>query len=116
MALARAQRGERWLEFGEVESTLRRLLSDFGPPRQSPHPEYPFWRLLRDGLWEIPLQDKVGKDLTNQGDAKVRTLRALSVKGGFKQWIFDALKRDPDLVRICSQTMLEKAWGNFSFR
>lgn len=110
MALARVQRGERWLEFKEVESTLRKLLLDFGPPRQTPHPEYPFWRLLRDGIWEVSLQDRVSKDLTKQGDAKVRTLRALSVKGGFNKWIFDALKKDPQLVRICSQTMLEKAF------
>jgi len=110
MALARAQRGERWLDFAEVESTLRRLLLDFDPPRQSPHPEYPFWRLLRDGLWEIPLQDSVSEDLTKQGDAKVQTLRALGVKGGFKKRIFDALNKDPELVRICSQAMLEKAF------
>jgi putative restriction endonuclease len=110
LALAHAQRGERWLEFRAIESDLRRLLLDFGPPRQSPHPEYPFWRLLRDGLWDIPLKDEIAKDLTKQGDAKVRTLRETGAKGGFKKWIFDALKEDPEAIKCCAQNMLNKAF------
>lgn len=110
MALAQVQSGERWLEFGKIEPNLRQLLLDFGPPRQSPHPEYPFWRLLRDGLWDIPLQDKISQDLTKQGDAKVRNLRLLGAKGGFKKSIFNDLKKDPELLKCCAQTMLEKAF------
>jgi putative restriction endonuclease len=110
IALAKVRRGERWLEFEKIEGILRQLLLDFGPPRQSPHPEYPFWRLLRDGLWDIPLQDKIGEDLTNQGDAKVRNLRTLGAKGGFKKRIFDALRKDPALLKCCAQIMLEKAF------
>ncbi len=44
LALARVQRGEERLASfeEEIEPRLERLLREFGPPRQSFHPEYPF--------------------------------------------------------------------------
>jgi putative restriction endonuclease len=36
-----------------VGRDLTGLLKEFGPPRQSYHPEYPFWRLQNDGAWEV---------------------------------------------------------------
>ena len=56
LALAAVQRGQdRFLRFAEIEERLKKLLIDFGPPRKSYHPEYPFWRLQNDGdFWEIP--------------------------------------------------------------
>lgn len=55
LALGRAQRGEpRLVPFVDVEYLLSSLLARFGPSRRSHHPEYPFWRLQNDGLWEIP--------------------------------------------------------------
>src|SRR5262245_36280282 len=53
-ALGRWVRGERGdLPFREAESDLTALLKEFGPPRQSYHPEYPFWRLQNDGVWSV---------------------------------------------------------------
>jgi hypothetical protein len=49
-----------------LEAPLRHLLADFGPPRRSVHPEYPFWYLKNDGFWtvhsEAPLLYRTGKD------------------------------------------------------
>ncbi|QBI19161.1 hypothetical protein ER308_06140 [Egibacter rhizosphaerae] len=28
-------------------------LADFGPPRRHHHPEFPFWHLRNDGIWEV---------------------------------------------------------------
>ena len=36
-----------------MDRTLGDLLREFGPPRKSVHPEYPFWRLQHDSLWEV---------------------------------------------------------------
>jgi len=36
-----------------LEPDLERLLFEFGPPRKAYHPEYPFWRLQNDGVWEV---------------------------------------------------------------
>jgi putative restriction endonuclease len=53
-ALGRWSRGERDdLTFREAAPDLTALLKEFGPPRQSYHPEYPFWRLQNDGVWAV---------------------------------------------------------------
>jgi putative restriction endonuclease len=46
-------RGEQDLPFRELEPDLTALLKEFGPPRQSYHPEYPFWRLQNDRVWAV---------------------------------------------------------------
>lgn len=58
IALAQIQRdGGRWLSYPELEPKLRNLLSQFGPPRRTQHPEHPSWRLRNDGIWEIREKD-----------------------------------------------------------
>ena len=43
--------------FREAEPELTALLREFGPPRKSDHPEQPFWRLQRDGVWVVNAPD-----------------------------------------------------------
>src|SRR4051812_22525417 len=52
-ALGRWQRGLTEVTFREAEPDLTALLQEFGPPRKSDHPEQPFWRLQRDGVWSV---------------------------------------------------------------
>src|SRR3954447_6114073 len=53
-ALGRWCRGDHAdLPFSEVNRDLTALLQEFGPPRQSYHPEYPFWRLRNDGVCSV---------------------------------------------------------------
>ena len=53
-ALGRLLRREsRLVSFSDLGPELSRLLEEFGPPRRSVHPEYPFWRSPNDGLWEV---------------------------------------------------------------
>ncbi|HJN77839.1 MAG TPA: hypothetical protein QGF58_28240, partial [Myxococcota bacterium] len=56
MALARLQGGgERLWSFEDINPLLHELLVEFGPgDRKSVHPEYPFWYLRNDGVWEVP--------------------------------------------------------------
>jgi putative restriction endonuclease len=45
-ALGRWSRGEpAGIPFKQADADLTGLLKEFGPPRQSYHPEYPSWRL-----------------------------------------------------------------------
>ncbi len=54
LALGHYQRGgDRMIAFTAVEEHLKNMLMEFGPFRQSYHPEYPFWRLQSDGIWEL---------------------------------------------------------------
>jgi len=53
-ALVRWSRGDRAdIPFIEVDADLTGLLKEFGPLRQSYHPEYSFWRLQNDGAWLV---------------------------------------------------------------
>src|SRR5437764_9480521 len=53
-ALGRWARGDTGdVPFREAAPALAALLKEFGPPRRSLHPEYPFWRLQNDGVWAV---------------------------------------------------------------
>lgn len=105
LALARVQRGEsRLVAFTDVEEPLRRLLVEFGPSRDSYHPEYPFWRLQSDHLWEVP-----GGELLRQREGNtnppVTELRRAS--GGFPAVVDAALRANPELVRELGHEVLD---------
>ena len=60
LALGRLSQDEnRLVRYEDVEARLRQLLERFGPPRQVTHPEFPFWHLQTDGIWEIPDRDSL---------------------------------------------------------
>lgn len=106
-ALGRLQKGsERLQEFSDLEADLERLLIDFGPPRKSVHPEYPFWRLQRDGIWEVtcPTSLRIRKSNT---DPLKSELRKVGVKGGFTGAIFDVLKVHPEILCLVANNILE---------
>jgi putative restriction endonuclease len=105
LALGRVARKEpRLVAFQDIEPVLRRLLLEFGPTRASYHPEYPFWRLQRDGIWEVVDSERL-KPRRSNTDPSVRTLRP--AMGGFTQTVDAALRRDPALLRRVGALMLE---------
>jgi putative restriction endonuclease len=96
LALARLARGEKSLPFSECEKELTDLLREFGPSRKSFHPEYPFWRLQSDGLWEvtatIPLDSR--KSSTDPPKTQLRLGHAV---GSFPERIRRRLLSSPAL-------------------
>jgi putative restriction endonuclease len=98
--------GEREIPYSRIDEDLRELLIEFGPTRSSVHPEYPFWHLQSDGLWE----------LTNSTDLQPRTggsnpprsqLLASDVHGGFPEPIFWAALTDPHLFADLAHDLLD---------
>ena len=84
-ALARSRRNRnRFLPYTEVDEKLRQLLIDFGPTRRSYHPEYPFWRLQNDGIWELKNAENISLR-TGSTDAKKNDLVKYNVLGGFRK-------------------------------
>jgi putative restriction endonuclease len=107
LALGRVVRGEdRMAPFPDIEQKLRRLLEEFGPPRQSVHPEYPFWRLQRDGIWEVEGADSLPRRSGNK-EPLVSELRAREIPGGFPEEIDRAFREDPLLVAEAALTVLQ---------
>ncbi len=104
-ALGRCLRGEdRLMSYEIVDKDLKKLLLEFGPPRKSFHPEYPFWRLQSDGLWEIPDAEKFQKRKSSI-DIPRSALFENSIRGGFRedvQQVFEQYSIFPaEGMRLC---------------
>ncbi len=106
-ALGRWQAGQHAVGFRQVETDLTALLREFGPPRRSDHPEQPFWRLQRDGVWTVhappDLQTKAGADIPRIGE-----LRSLDIQAEFSPDVHTALAADPGLIVAIAIRILER--------
>ena len=106
LTLGRLARDEnRLVRYEEIEARMRRLLDRFGPPRKATHPEFPFWHLQTDGLWEIPDADKLPKKKGGRS-VPASTLRKSGVLGGLPASVDQLLRRDPELVETAAVTLL----------
>lgn len=103
--LGRVQAGRTGpVTFAELEEPVRGLLRDFGPPRASYHPEFPFHHLTSDGLWVIT--DATGAD-ARALDTSVTKLRTAGAMGRLEPAFEDALIADPDLLGTVARTLLD---------
>ena len=93
------------LPYSEVDEKIGCLLREFGPTRKVYHPEFPFWRLQNDGIWEIPGADRIKQ--SRSGDVNRRDLFRYEVSGGFTEEIAHQLRHDSDLAFEIVQNMLD---------
>ncbi len=97
-ALGCCLRGEgRLIPYSEIDQDLKKLLVEFGPSRKSYHPEYPFWRLQRDGLWEVMETDRL-ESKNASGDVPKTELLKHNVHGGFASDVYRQLQSDRALL------------------
>ena len=105
LALGEWQRGNHApLPFETVEPCLRALLTEFGPPRAT-SPEEPFWRLRRDGVWELGGTEHLAAPAAT--DPPALTPLRNWVTGRFSEAVRDALERDPELVGRIARSLLD---------
>ncbi len=93
--------GARLLSYQDVKGRLKYLLKEFGPHRQSYHPEHPFVRLTNDGIWNL----NVDLGLVHIKD---RWLLDNEVAGGFSDEVYSLLSKDKNLMREIAQIVLNK--------
>jgi putative restriction endonuclease len=110
MLLARAQRGKsNEVHFSEIAADLEGHLREFGPPRKSYHPEYPFWYLKNDGFWRVrdenKLEKRKGKD---QPTRKELTRR--DVVSYVPATLWSQLSGNEQEVRKLAQLVLDEFW------
>lgn len=105
LALGLLQSGHEKLHFKLIETKLTELLKEFGPSRKSYHPEYPFWRLQNDGIWQLSNAEYVDVRKGNT-DAKKSELLKFNVIGQFAPTILDELKKSPFLIADIAQNIL----------
>lgn len=103
--LALGRLNKRMALFEDLERPLRELLEEFGPPRKSVHPEYPFFWLKTDGLWETDETAGLTKRKSGANPLKSELIRH-AIKGGFPAPIYEAFRRNPLLVRQVAHALL----------
>ncbi|MBU1171854.1 MAG: HNH endonuclease [Proteobacteria bacterium] len=96
----------RLISFSDIENQLKQILIEFGPTRKRYHPEYPFWRLQNDGIWELTNTELVTSRRCNS-DAKKGELIKYNVQGGFKKQIYDFLVCNKDQIPEIVSSILE---------
>ncbi|WP_057831072.1 phosphorothioated DNA-binding restriction endonuclease [Colwellia sp. TT2012] len=77
----------------EVDRDLHALLKRFGPSRKVYHPEYPFWRLLNDGIWRLDNAEECLPRKSNTDPPKSELIKH-GVTAGFSDDAFALLKND----------------------
>jgi putative restriction endonuclease len=106
-ALARWSRGDQAdVPFGEVDRDLTQLLKEFGPPRHSYHPEYPFWRLQNHGVWNVASNAPLRTRQSNTDPPKSALLSS-GATGRFSEEV-KALRAAPSLVGKIAGLLLER--------
>jgi putative restriction endonuclease len=97
---------EAAVAFRQIEDELSSLIRNYGPPRRSVHPEYPFWRLQHDGLWEVNVQKPLVTRMGN--DDPLRTsLREANARGYLPKWVTTLLLEDSSLVKELAVRVLD---------
>jgi|SRR5579884_620760 len=107
-ALGRWSRGETAdIAFADVDRDLTPLLKEFGPSRRSYHPEFPFWHLKNDGVWEVRSTSPLKTRKVSNSPLKSELL-AKNVHAGFSDEVQKALRADPSLVGKIAGRLLDQ--------
>lgn len=107
-ALGRWQRGDTSdILFTDVDLALTSLLKEFGPSRQSFHPEYPFWRLQTDGVWTVHSDGPMRSRVSNSDPPKSELIGKHAC-GGFTDEVKAELERRPASVTDIALQLLER--------
>ncbi|MEX0981067.1 MAG: HNH endonuclease [Bacteroidales bacterium] len=92
-----AERKQNWL-YEEVHDRMIELLRQFSPFTDSYQPNYPFLKLVNDGIWHVTSDQEINTKLEHSA-AKLKNLHA---KGAFTEEINETLiaehKRIPELI------------------
>ena len=105
-AIGKLLRGEdRLISYADdIEENLKNLLREFGPRRDHYNPQFPFWRLQNDGIWEVSDATQIRQ--TSSGDPYITDLRNHSVSGGFNEPIAEQLQNDSELTFAIVRNLL----------
>ena len=113
MAYALAQyiqgHGQMFSFEDEVERDLHALLKRFGPTRKTYHPEYPFWRLINDGIWRLDNAEECLPRKSNTDPPKSELVK-YGVTGGFNNEIYALLKQNTKLAMELLESILAESF------
>lgn len=97
---------QRLIPFKDIEAPLRKLLTEFGPPRKVCHPEYPFWALQNDDdVWEVHSTSPVSR--STNGYPTRGPLIAAHAEGGFREDVYHELRTNEPLRNQIIASLLQ---------
>ena len=105
-AMGKLAKGETKFPYVDIDKTVKQLLQEFGPPRNSYHPEYPFWRLQNDNnLWEVATSMDVQPNAS--GDVSRKKLIEADAYGQFSIQITEILLNNQQLLSKLITNLLD---------
>ncbi len=105
-ALGRLQNSQRLIPYAEIDQDLKKLLREFDPARKSYHPEFPFWHLQSDGLWELDKSHPLEKRKASSSAKKSELLKH-NVSGGLPPAVFRLFASDKQFSADIATRILE---------
>ena len=99
------------MPFAEVEDELSSLLRTYGPPRRVLHPEYAFWWLQSDKLWEVPNSHLLSLKTKSAGLSRLE-LREKHICGGFPETIYNQFSQNPSFLSRVAKLILDNNFPN----
>ena len=84
---------------------MKDLLIKFGPKRKTYHPEYPFWRLQNDGLWELSGSEQLKRRKGHTDPLKSELIKR-NIRGGFPKKIYFILESDRNYLEYVILSIL----------
>ena len=96
-------------EFSVIEKDIENLLNEFGKPqkkggRQKPYE--PFWRLQKDGIWEVRSDREIAPDVS--GSVSPVDLRDCNATGFFTAEVAQQIKENPHVALQAAQELLNE--------
>ncbi len=96
----------RLRNYVEIEVELRRALAIFGRPAKHQNPQYPFWRLQNDKLWQVESDSPMSHRVSNT-DPPRSQLVAKHARGGLLPAYYDALFGNQELQSALIHQLLD---------
>ena len=105
---------ERLLSFEHyIQPRMHKLLSKLG--NNNPRPEYPFWRLQNDGIWDVHIDKDIEEN--NSGDVSKKQLFDLGATGGFSNALYlSAVNKIDDYEKLVKKMILERVDASASMQ
>jgi len=107
LALGEFQRGNDSISFADCKDRLTDLLREFGPNCPRYHPEYPFWHLQSDKIWNAHLASS-RKYWRDGSSPSAKALLDAQTAGGFPEPLVHVLRASPHLIAEAAQRLLER--------
>ena len=96
----------RLRNYVEIEAPLGRALAIFGRPTKHQNPQYPFWRLQNDKLWQVESDSPMSRRVSNT-DPPRSQLVAKRARGGLLPEYYDALFGNEELQSALIHQLLD---------